>query len=375
MNGRYTFYRTLIVALTLLGLFVLWLLGETIIVLLGAIIFASAIRPLVNRLIGLRVPAWLSILTIYAALFVTLGTLIAFAIPPLFEVIASLLQDEGILYQLIGLAYGWADKVGYEQMVMDAYPRLMQEWATLPQTMQAMALERGPATLQSVGLTLSQLALGLIMAFYWLTARDQIQGFMLSLTPVRHRGQVETIFNDVEGTLGAYVRGTVILMSIVGLASYIGLVALGVPYALPLALIAGVTEAIPMIGPFIGAVPAVLIAFSISPSLGILTLVLYTVIQQVENSVLVPRIMEHSVGLNPLLVIIALVAGGTLKGTIGAILAIPLAGALQVMLRYLVVEPMIEEANESHMEGGITIFDVEPANEEPTSPNEIIIAQ
>ncbi|MBA3533554.1 MAG: AI-2E family transporter, partial [Ardenticatenales bacterium] len=287
MNGRHVFYQTLIVALTLVGLFVLWLLGETIIVLLGAIIFASSIRPLVNRMVELRIPAGAAILLIYIVLFTLMGALFAFAVPPLFGVISSLLQDQVLIYQAVGLAYSWADRLGYEQLVVDAYPRIMAEWATLPESIQNTVMERGLGTLQSVGVSIGQFLLGVVMAFYWLTARDQIQGFLLSLTPVRHRGLLEMIFNDMEGTLGAYVRGTVILMTIIGVASFVGLFLLGVPHALPLALVAGVTEAIPMIGPIIGAIPAVLIAFSISPTVGFLTILLYVVIQQVENNVLV----------------------------------------------------------------------------------------
>jgi predicted PurR-regulated permease PerM len=148
---------------------------------------------------------------------------------------------------------------------------------------------------------------------------------------------------------------------------------LGVPYAPALALIAGITEAIPLVGPLIGAVPAVIIGFTVSPVTGILVAVLYGVIQGLENNVLVPKIMSSNVGLNPLVIIIAIVAGSTLNGVIGAILAIPLAGALQVLAQHIWVTPSL--ATLPHEEVGA-------GNSSPTDetnmvlpPPEVILAE
>jgi predicted PurR-regulated permease PerM len=128
-----------------------------------------------------------------------------------------------------------------------------------------------------------------------------------------------------------------------------------------------------MVGAALGALPAILIAFTVSPVTGLLTLLLFAFIQFAENNVLVPRVMEHSVGLNPLLVIIAVVVGGSLNGMVGALLAIPVAGSLQVIVRNLLVEPMIEEARQAHDERGITVFDLDDVPEQPSG--EILIAR
>ncbi|MGH2543102.1 MAG: AI-2E family transporter, partial [Ardenticatenaceae bacterium] len=176
-------------------------------------------------------------------------------------------------------------------------------------------------------------------------------------------------------TLGDYIRGTGLLMLAIGVATFIGLLILRVPYPLALALLAGLFEAIPMVGATLGAIPAVLVAFTVSPMTGVLTILLFTLIQFFENNVLVPRIHEHSLGLNPLLVLIAVVAGASLNGMVGALLAIPVAGALQVIARYLVVEPMIEEASGSHEESGIRVFDIKEEEGAEPGGDQVVVAR
>jgi predicted PurR-regulated permease PerM len=200
------------------------------------------------------------------------------------------------------------------------------------------------------------------MGFYWLTAREQILNLLLRLSPLSRRSYVELIWNDVEKTLCAYVRDQVILIVVIGVAAYVGLVILGIPYAPALAIIAGLTEAIPLVGPFLGAIPAVLVGFTISPTTGLLIAGWYLLIQQLEGNILVPKIMEHQVGLNPLLVMIALIAGGTLNGMVGALLAVPIAGALQVIVRHLLIDPTLK-SNAPQVENGIVIFDADKREE------------
>jgi predicted PurR-regulated permease PerM len=179
------------------------------------------------------------------------------------------------------------------------------------------------------------------MSFYWLTTRQPLLDLLMRLSPLHLRERTRTIWNDVETTLGAYVRGQAIMVLTIGVASFLGLMALRVDYALPLAVVAGLTEVVPIVGPIIGAVPAVLIAFADSPIKGLLVVGLYVVVQQLEANILVPKVMESNVGLNPLLVIIAIIAGSTLNGVVGALLAIPVAGALQVIAQHLLIEPAL----------------------------------
>jgi predicted PurR-regulated permease PerM len=370
MNGRHTFYHTLIVAFTLLGLFLVWRLAEIVVVVFGAIVFASAVRPFVKRLTEWRLPMGLAILVAYLLIFGFLGGLFAVAVPPLFAVARDLVQDTGLIFRTAASLYGWISSLGYTEIAGQLFTRIFEEWNALQSRVEAIAVTQGPPILMSVAEGLAQLVLAFVVAFYWLTARDQIQNLMLSLTPVRTRGRVEMIWNDVERTMGDWVRATALCMLSIGVSAFIGLVILGVPYALPLALIAGLFEALPMVGATLGALPAILIGFTVSPTVGVLTILLFVLIQSMENYILVPRLMSQNVGLSPLIVIIAIVAGGMLNGIVGALFAIPVAAALQVIVRALLVEPMIEEASESRLEDGVPVFIVQ---EEESKPGEIIL--
>jgi len=144
----------------------------------------------------------------------------------------------------------------------------------------------------------------------------------------------------------------------------VGLLLFRVPYATALAVIAGLTEAIPIVGPFIGGAAAVLVGLTVSGETALLMAGWYVLIQQLENHILVPKVMERSVGLNPLVVIIALVVGGILNGLVGALLAVPVAGALQVILRHLLIDPAIQ-SHELRTESGIVVL----SEEEPVEPN------
>ncbi|MBP7774519.1 AI-2E family transporter [Candidatus Woesebacteria bacterium] len=136
--------------------------------------------------------------------------------------------------------------------------------------------------------------------------------------------RIEMLLNELELQLGGWVRGELILMTVIGVMTYVGLTILGVPYAVPLALLAGFLEILPNIGPTIAAVPAVALAFiSGGPLIGVATLVLNVIIQQLENNVIVPKVMKSAVNVNPLVSIIAILIGLKTAGVIGALLAVP----------------------------------------------------
>jgi predicted PurR-regulated permease PerM len=216
------------------------------------------------------------------------------------------------------------------------------------------------------GLAVGQFLMALTMGYYWLTARERMLELLLRMSPVRARARIELVWNDVETTLAAWMRGQVILVLAVGVASYAGLRLLGMEYALPLAVIAGLTEAIPIVGPILGAIPAVVLGFGHSVEMGLLVSLLYLVIQQVEGYFLVPRVMERAIGLHPLTVLVALIAGATLNGMVGALLAVPVVGAVQVVAKHLLIEPTVR-SHEPVVDHGAVLF--EPKDEEePDEP-------
>jgi predicted PurR-regulated permease PerM len=168
--------------------------------------------------------------------------------------------------------------------------------------------------------------------FFWLTERSRLQRYALAFAPQHRRAGLRDAWNEIESRLGMWARGQLILMATIGIATGITYTLMGLPGALLLALIAALTEIIPIVGPLIGAIPAFLVATTISPETAILTMGIYLLIHAVEGNVLVPMVMRNSVGLSPFLVLVSLLAGGAAGGVLGAIVAVPLVAAVTVIL-------------------------------------------
>ena len=173
-----------------------------------------------------------------------------------------------------------------------------------------------------------------VFTFYLLLEKDKIKKNMFYFFPHLPRQRVTAIVHKIDEKLGAWLRGEFVLMLIVGTLTYIGLTILRIEFALPLAVLAGLLEVVPMIGPIISSVPAIIIALvqfnSVLPATGVAAL--YILVQQLENNLIVPKVMNKAVGVHPLAIILALLIGGSLFGLIGAVLAVPIAATAQVII-------------------------------------------
>jgi predicted PurR-regulated permease PerM len=175
----------------------------------------------------------------------------------------------------------------------------------------------------------------LILAFYMLVDAENIVRTFVRLFPRAERSRVDDACRRVSLKVSAWLAGQVLLAAIIGGTAALALFLLGVPYFYVLALIAGIGEMIPIIGPIIAAIPAILVALTVSPTQALGVLIFFVVQQQFENHVLVPKVMERQVGVSAVAVIIALLIGGSLLGVLGAILAVPTAAILQVLFEEL----------------------------------------
>lgn len=174
----------------------------------------------------------------------------------------------------------------------------------------------------------------LVLGFYFLLDSQRLQNFLAGLAgEKKERGLI--LIDEINKKLGFWVRGQSILCLTIGILTWIGLTILGVDFALPLAVIAGLLEIVPTIGPIVSAVPAVVVALTISPQLAGIVILFYIVVQLLENNLLVPKIMEQSIGLSPALVIIAILIGGSLLGVTGALLAVPFLTTFKVLTEFL----------------------------------------
>ena len=172
-----------------------------------------------------------------------------------------------------------------------------------------------------------------VLSFYLMLGKEKINKAIASLFPTRSENKVLSIIYQIEQKLGAWSRGQILLSFSIGLSTWVALSLLSIPSALPLAFIAGILEIVPTVGPIISAIPAVIIALTISPGIAIAVVVLYVIIQMLENNFLVPKIMERTVGLNPILVIAGVMAGGKLMGISGALLSVPFIAVLVILLK------------------------------------------
>jgi predicted PurR-regulated permease PerM len=174
-----------------------------------------------------------------------------------------------------------------------------------------------------------------VISFYMLIDHERIKRNITELFPRRYQSYIHTVIVEAEQKLGAWLRGQLVLSLVIGLCTWIALSLVGMKYALPLSLIAGVGEAVPTVGPIISAIPAIIIALNISPTMaGIVTLI-YILIQFAENHLIVPKVMQRAIGLHPLFTILTILIGGQLMGVLGALLAIPLVAFCSVFITNL----------------------------------------
>ena len=175
----------------------------------------------------------------------------------------------------------------------------------------------------------------LVLTFYIVIEDDKVRKSFRHLAPAQYQPYLSHLIKKIQKKMGDWLRAQLILSFLVGLLVYIGLSLLGVKYALLLALLAALFEVVPYVGPVAAVIPALIVGFGVSPVLGFSVLVVYIVVQQLENHILVPKIMQKVTGLSPIFSIVALLVGIKVAGLLGAILSIPLATMAAVMLEDL----------------------------------------
>jgi predicted PurR-regulated permease PerM len=309
----------------------LWLLARPLALLLAAIILANALAPAVEWL-ERRLPRPLAVGLAYLLLVAALAGLVAIVVPRLIDQVGEVLANAP---ELIGRARDLF--LRWSPAIVDSALTSIGAW-----------LPVGGGALVEVPLTAVQLVaeavLVLVMSVYWSIASEGLRRFGLSLVPWRHRDQAADVAHEVVATMGGYVRARAVVAVIVAAVVYVGLVVLGVDYPLALALLAGLGELIPYLGPTAAAVPALAIAVLDSPLRALGVLILYTAVQQLKGYVLVPHLVRRHADIPPLLVIFALLFGTSVGGVVGALVAPPLAGALRVVILRVAAPPLRRRA-------------------------------
>lgn len=172
-----------------------------------------------------------------------------------------------------------------------------------------------------------------VISFYLMLERHMLKDQFIILLPKKYQQKGKEALAQAEAKLGLWLRGQLILSFTIGFATWAGLTLLGLPYALPMGLLAGILEIVPTIGPIISAVPAIIVALTISPAIAISVVIFYIVIQMLENNILVPKIMQKAVGLNPIIIIIGVLIGSKFLGILGALLSVPFIAMILSIIR------------------------------------------
>jgi predicted PurR-regulated permease PerM len=343
---RRVVWATLVLISVLLGFWLLYRFNHVVFILFIAIVIGTVIRPAVSWLHQRGLPKIAGVILVYILLLTLLVSFALLLFPLIVEQSTTIGAAVPVYYQ--NLREGM---VNYPNQIIVRLSEFLPD--TLPSLKSGPTQQTGEEVIASAGQALGYLTLAsqviftamviLVLAFYWTLEGPRIIQSFLLFVPQNQRESISELISAMETKVGSYIAGQGVLCLVIGIMALLAYRLIGLPNALVLALIAGVLEAIPMIGPVLGAIPAALVALSIAPEKLVWVIVATVVIQQLENSLLVPRIMRKAVGVNPFVTLLALFAFSSLFGIAGALMAIPMAAIIQLLLNRFVFHPSAME--------------------------------
>ena len=343
---RRVVWATLVLISIIIGFWLLYRFNQVVFILLIAIVIGTVIRPAVAWLHQRGFPRTVGVMLVYLLLLFLLVGFLLLLFPLLVEQSITIAVAAPGYYQNLR---EWM--VGYPNQLIVRLSEFLP--VTLPSLQPPTVQQTGQEVMASAGQALGYVTLAakvifiaiviLVLAYYWtLDGPRTIQSFLL-LIPQDQRESISELISAMETKVGFYIAGQGLLCLVIGIMALLAYLLIGLPNALVLALIAGVLEAVPMIGPLLGAIPAALVALSIAPDRLVWVIIATVVIQQLENSLLVPRVMRKAVGVNPFVTLLALFAFSSLFGISGALMAIPMAAIIQLLLDRFVFHPAAME--------------------------------
>lgn len=317
-----TYIRLVIV---LAGLWLVWIIKDVIFLLIMVLIIVAAISPVVSAL-SKKTPRILAIIFVYLFLVFLLGLFVYLIFPPFaFEIkdLSTRLPDLALVnspeYDTVK-AFIISSQEGLLSLTKELSNFSSRIYST------TLGIFGGIITIITV----------IILSFYLLIEEHGVRNFIKQHLPIENREEIINILRRIVYKIGSWIKAQLFLGLVVGILNFIGLLIIGVPYAISLAIWTAVTELIPYVGPVLGAIPAVIVAFlffPLAPIKWILVIVWFTVVQQIEAQFLVPKIMQKVVGLSPVIIILSILIGGKIAGLLGIILAIPTAAIISVLIQ------------------------------------------
>jgi len=317
------------VVLVILFFIFLYVLKDVLIIFLFALVIASAISPFANWLDEKGFPRLLGVLLLFLVVLALIIAILSLIIPYVSQDINQLTST---LPQLVTQVSTSLEKV---QQGSPQYLDFLSEIQNILQGFSDYLQQSSQSIISLIisifGGVMSAIAI-LIISFYLSVTKKGIENFLGSIVPEKYEDYAIDLWKRAELKVGLWLQGQLLLGLIMGLLVYVGLSFMNIKFALILGFLAAMLEIVPMVGPVLAAIPAIFLAFLQSPSLGLWVIVFYVVVQQLENHILVPVVLGKSVGLNPVVVIIALLVGQSLAGIPGMILSVPLATIIVEMM-------------------------------------------
>lgn len=322
---------TALVALVVVALALIAALRYVFLMLFLGIVVATALAPFVERLRRWGLSQNIATILSFVLLIVIIGGIITALVPFFFAQVVQAITDLPTSYANV------------RATVLNSNSRFLREvGAQLPQQPFASVSENstGALSAQIAALMPSFIqgtlatVLVLLLSYYWLYYRTLAIQSIARLLPLNQRAAAIEIWTESEEKIGAFVRGLAILGLAIGVLSAIGYFAIGLPYALTIAVIAGILEAVPYVGPIITLVLAGVVGLTVSQQMALFAIGIAMIIQFLENTIVVPRVMDQAVGVSPVVTLLALAIFSDLFGLLGALLAVPLAAVIQVMLNH-----------------------------------------
>jgi predicted PurR-regulated permease PerM len=345
---RRVVWATLVVVFVVLSFWLLYRFNQVVFVLFIAIVMGTVIRPVVGWLDRRGIPRTAGVILIYLLLVALIIGFVLLLFPLIVAqgvTIAASLPGyyQGLREWMIGYPDQWIVRLG------EFLPAALPGAVSIPPTGQQLLVSPGQGLgyIESAATLVFLAAAILLLAFHWTLKGPRTIQSLLLLVPTGQRENISDLVSAMETKVGSVIAGQGILCLIIGGMALAAYLLIGLPNALVLALVACVMEIIPMIGPLLGAIPAAIVALSIGPSTLVWVIVATLIIHQTENYLLVPRIMNKAVGVNPFVSLLAFFAFGSLLGIPGALMAIPLAAILQLLLDRFVFHPAAMESESS----------------------------
>ncbi|HPJ16866.1 MAG TPA: AI-2E family transporter [Candidatus Woesebacteria bacterium] len=314
-------YKTIIFTVVFLAsLVLLWQIRSILLLFFVCFMIMEAINPTIVKLEKIKIPRPLAILIIYALILTVLGFTVATIIPILIE------QTTGLINSLPSTL----DNIS----IFGITPNTI-DWSSQLQLLEKLPAEIAKTVVSIFSNVVSGVVI-LVVTFYLLLERKNIDHYSFNVFGQKGKEKVIKLLENLEARLGHWLNAELILMTVVGILSYLGYTLIGLKYAVPLALVAGLMEAVPNIGPTVTTVLAALVGLTISPVTALFAILVGLIIQQLENNFLVPKVMKETVGLNPLITILVIAIGAKLAGIVGAILAVPVYLTIEIILKVII---------------------------------------